>query len=158
MNRYLLDTGILVGYVRGADWAQECNKTFDLSNASHLVLTSVVTKGEMLALAERLNWGSKKRKVFDQKLKEFPAVDISSEAVIAAYAKVKAWTEGCPPPSAPDFPAPPKPAKKMGQNDMWIAACAIASNSTLITIDKDFDHLAEAGILRLELIDQAPPK
>ena len=155
MNRYILDTGILVGYVRGADYAKYCHETYDLSNPSHLVLTSIVTKGELLALAEKRNWGSKKRGIYDQKLNEFPSIDISSDQVVTAYARIKAWTEGSAPPSAPGFPPPPKPAKQMGQNDMWIAACAIASNSTIITIDTDFDHLAEAGLLNRIWIDQA---
>jgi len=155
MNRYILDTGILVGYVRGADFAKYCHETYDLSSPAHLVLTSIVTKGELLALAEKRNWGSKKREIYNQKLNEFPSVDISSDQVINAYARVKAWTEGSSPPSAPNFPPPAKPAKQMGQNDMWIAACAIASNSTIITIDKDFDHLAKAGILERIWIDQS---
>lgn len=154
MNRYILDTGLLVGYARGADFAKQCHNTYDLSNPQHLVFTSIVSKGEILALAEKNNWGGRKRELFSEKLREFPSVDIKTDEVVEAYAQIKSWTEGSPPPSAPHFPPPPKPAKKMGQNDMWIAATAIAACATLITIDKDFDHLDEAGILKRVYIDQ----
>jgi predicted nucleic acid-binding protein len=32
-------------------------------------------------------------------------------------------------------------ARNMGKNDLWIAATALATKATLITTDKDFDHL-----------------
>ena len=31
----------------------------------------------------------------------------------------------------------------MGKNDLWIAACAAATRATLVTLDRDFEHLAE---------------
>lgn len=32
-------------------------------------------------------------------------------------------------------------ARNMGKNDLWIAATAAVTSSTLLTTDKDFDHL-----------------
>jgi predicted nucleic acid-binding protein len=32
-------------------------------------------------------------------------------------------------------------ARKMGKNDLWIAATASLLNASLITTDADFDHL-----------------
>lgn len=32
-------------------------------------------------------------------------------------------------------------AQNMGKNNLWIAACALATGATLLTTDKDFDHL-----------------
>jgi predicted nucleic acid-binding protein len=32
-------------------------------------------------------------------------------------------------------------ARNMGKNDLWIAATASVQSATLITTDKDFDHL-----------------
>ena len=31
-------------------------------------------------------------------------------------------------------------ARNMGKNDLWIAATAAATNTTLLTTDSDFDH------------------
>ena len=32
-------------------------------------------------------------------------------------------------------------ARNMGKNDLWIAATTAATNTVLLTADKDFDHL-----------------
>lgn len=34
--------------------------------------------------------------------------------------------------------------RKMGKNDLWIAATAAATNSTLVSTDRDFDHIDPA--------------
>lgn len=39
----------------------------------------------------------------------------------------------------------------MGQNDMWIAATAKATGATLLTTDRDFDHLQGEHIRRVWL-------
>ena len=33
--------------------------------------------------------------------------------------------------------------RNMSKNDLWIAATAYVTNATLVTTDKDFDHLNE---------------
>lgn len=154
MKRYLLDTGMLVGYARKAEFAKRCDEVHQLSAQENLVITSIVAEGELLALAEKRGWGGEKRKAFELRLRQFSRVDINSEAVLSAYAQIKSWSEGAAPPSAPSFPPPPKPARKLGQNDMWIAATALVTKSTLITLDKDFDTLAEAGIIERIYVDQ----
>lgn len=155
MNLYLIDTGILVGYARGAEYARYCHDRYDLSSTDNFVFTSVINEGEILALAEKNNWGGKKRELFNKQLNEFASIDISSKDVINAYSQIKAWTEGSIPPSATDFPPPQKPAIQMGQNDMWIAATAKAIGATLMTLDKDFDHLHHAGIIKRIWIDHS---
>ena len=40
----------------------------------------------------------------------------------------------------------------MGKNDLWIAACAKATGATLLTTDKDFDHL-DTELLSVEYVD-----
>ena len=37
----------------------------------------------------------------------------------------------------------------MGKNDIWIAATAHASKATLLSTDKDFDHLDGVWLKRL---------
>ena len=37
----------------------------------------------------------------------------------------------------------------MGKNDLWIAATAKATGATLLTTDKDFDHLYPGQINRI---------
>lgn len=44
-----------------------------------------------------------------------------------------------------------KSSRNMGKNDLWIAAIASLTNSTLITTDRDFSHL-DKSFLDLALI------
>ena len=43
----------------------------------------------------------------------------------------------------------------MGKNDLWIAATASVTGATLLTTDKDFDHLESAFLTRI-WIDPCP--
>ena len=140
MDRFLLDTNILVGLVRRAAWAMDAHERLRLSADSVVSCTSAICQGELLALAEKFAWGQSKRGQLEEVLLRLPVVDISQPAILRAYAQIDAWTHGKSVPAPRDTP-PPKPARPMGQNDMWIAATAHASGFTLLSSDKDFLHL-----------------
>lgn len=146
MDRYLLDTNMLLGLVRGAEWAKTTVETYRLSNQENLVFTTIVCRGEILALAEKRGWGEPKRKNLTRVLNEFPTIGIEKDAVVKAYAKLSAWSEGK---AVENFPDPPKPARKMGQNDLWIAAVARVSQAVVVTTDKDFDEMSGKVIQRI---------
>lgn len=44
-----------------------------------------------------------------------------------------------------------------GKDDLWIAASARALNVPILTCDHDFDHLASAGPVKLELVTPPTP-
>ena len=140
MMRYLLDTGLLLGFTRQAPWALKVRETLDLGNPENMVFTSVICRGEILALAEKNGWGGEKRKHLENLLRQIPQLDISRGQIIDAYARLDAWTHGKSV-MAPKNAGPPKPAVSMTQNDIWIAATAHASGATLVSTDKDFKHL-----------------
>ena len=140
MMRYLLDTGLLLGFTRTAPWALKVREAHDLGNAENMVFTSVICRGEILALAEKYGWGSEKRTRLEELLRQIPQLDISRGPIIDAYARLDAWTHGKSV-MAPKNARPPKPAVSMTQNDMWIAATAHASGATLLSTDRDFEHL-----------------
>jgi len=55
-------------------------------------------------------------------------VDVNREPVLQAYARLDARLHAV--------------GRRMGQqNDLWIAATAVATNATLLTTDLDFDVL-----------------
>ena len=140
MNRFLLDTNMLLGFAREAPWARWANEEFRFGATETMVLTSVVCRGEILALAEKRGWGRRSRMNLEDILNRFPTLDINRQPILNAYARIDAWTHG----RAVDSPgdtAPPKPAIAMTQNDLWIAATAHVSRTTLLSTDKDFDHL-----------------
>ena len=144
-KRFLLDTSILLGFVREAPWALQVRTKFDLGDEETMVFTSIICQGELLALAEKNGWGESKRTKLEAVLAGFPMLDISRKSILSAYALIDAWTHGKPVTSSVQTP-PPKPAVSMTQNDLWIAATAHASRATLLSTDKDFDHLNDVWI------------
>ena len=113
-----------------------------------MVVTSVVCQGEILALAEKRGWGEEKRIELASLLAKVPTVDINKQAILNAYALIDAWTHGKSV-TAPHDASPPKPAVSMGKNDLWIAATAHASKATLLSTDKNFDHLDGVWLKRI---------
>lgn len=152
MTRILLDTNLLLGFTRNASWAMQARERYNLSDRETLVFTSVICRGEMLALAEKNGWGSKKRTQLEQILNGVPTLDIGRRSILDAYARIYAWTHGNPIDSPKNTP-PPKPAIPMNQNDLWIAATAHASGATLLSTDTDFEHLHDTWF-RFVHVDQ----
>ena len=151
-KRFLLDTGMLLGFVRNAPWALRVRTEFDLGDKETMVFTSVICQGELLALAEKNGWGEGKRNHLDKVLNGFPTLDINKQPILRAYALIDAWTHGNPV-ASPEQALPPKPAVPMKQNDLWIAATAHESKATLLSTDNDFAHLNNVW-LRFEYVDQ----
>lgn len=137
---FLLDTSLLVGLARSANWALRTMDEFELNDRQVFTCTSIICRGEMLALAEKFGWGSAKRALLDGILARLPTVDLNNPSILQAYALIDAWTHGAAV-AAPNQTPPPKPARSMGQNDLWIAATAHASKFTLLSADRDFEHL-----------------
>ena len=155
MRRFLLDTNILLGLAREASWARQTYHQFNLGDADAISFTSVVCIGEILAIAERNGWGSKKRSTLERTLARLPDLPIQDPDILRVYALIDAWSQGTSV-AAPVGAAPPKPAVRMSKNDLWIAATAHVTGAILLSTDKDFAHLD--GIwLSYQFIDQKAP-
>ncbi|MDE0271988.1 MAG: hypothetical protein OXP11_12355 [Gammaproteobacteria bacterium] len=76
----------------------------------------------------------------EEVLDRLPIIDINNQTILQAYAQIDAWTHGRAVVSSTGAP-PPRPAKPMGQNDLWIAATAHVTQFTLLSTDNDFLHL-----------------
>ena len=94
MARFLLDTNLLLGFIREAPWAIRARTEFKLGDRETMVFTSIVCKGEILALAEKRGWGSNRRARLEDVLAQIPTLDISRQTILAAYALIDAWTHG----------------------------------------------------------------
>jgi tRNA(fMet)-specific endonuclease VapC len=125
--RYLLDTNILLAYARGGDLGQWVEATYQLRVSPTMPLVSIVTVGEIWALADKLNWGDPRKRMVADLLQLLVAIPLETTGVIEAYARIDAHNQ--------------RIGRPMGQNDMWIAATAHATQATLLTTDSDFDHL-----------------
>jgi tRNA(fMet)-specific endonuclease VapC len=133
MRRFLLDTNLIVAFIRQSKPFEKANKLLDLMSDDAQLIVSVVTIAEINVLAKRNNWGSQKladlNRFFDETLF---VVDISVGApeLLDAYVEIDCFSKG----------------RSMGKNDLWVAATAMVTDATLVTTDKDFDHLKDSFI------------
>lgn len=98
-------------------------------------LISLITVAELHACARKLDWGTTKRAQLEQMIRELVVVSPHQGSIVTRYAEIDYFCEReC------------KPARPIGQNDMWIAATAAEAKAALITSDHDFDHLSPTYI------------
>lgn len=151
MTTYLLDTGIILGYVRGAGYAEYVEKRFGVSMPPNIALISVVTVGEIYSVSLQFGWSEEKKRKLGDILGKIPFADIGDHQILEKYAEIDAYSQG------------KHPSKKllqgvssrnMGKNDIWIAATGSVINALLLTTDHDFDHL-NGVFLKVEYIDQS---
>lgn len=135
---YLWDTNIMLGYIRASKQYFDLEKKYNFSGTSNILYSSVVSSGEILSLSMKLNWGKKKIDRMESFLEKVPAIPISRRVIFDSYAQIDAYSQS----KHPTLPLPKvMTARNMGKNDIWIAATAHAIGATLVTTDKDFDHL-----------------
>ena len=120
---YLLDTNVLLHWVRGSTVAQNIDAQFQLSASAFRPPICEVTLGEMAAFAAGNGWGAAKQQKLTELKTRLVAVDISDSRVIDAYAEYStlAKTNGW--------------AIFHDKNDLWIAAATRVSGATLLTTD-----------------------
>jgi predicted nucleic acid-binding protein len=138
MARYILDTGVLFGYLRSSTYAEYIERQYSPLSNSNIAAISVVTNAELRSLALQLHWGAKKQQDMHILLRKVPQIDINQETSLQRYAEIDAFSQGKD--LSKNLPTG-MTARNMGKNDLWIAATASVQSATLITTDKDFDHL-----------------
>ena len=130
IQSYVLDTSALLNLVRGKELGEQIDRAFGLRAALYRHTVSIVTHGEIKVLAERNSWKDEKKSVLAAALSNLITVNVDSEPIVDAYVRVE---EACRSATGSE--------RKMGHNDMWIAATALITGLPLITTDIDFDHL-----------------
>jgi predicted nucleic acid-binding protein len=135
MSTYILDTGILLHYVRGSVLASYVDQQYKPSLLPNYSVVSVVSIGEIYSLSYRLNWGSSKKITLKKLLDSIPVVDINHPTIINKFAEIDAYRCG----KHPEKPIPQnESARSIGDNDLWIASTASVLGATLLTLDADF--------------------
>lgn len=137
-NLFLFDTNILIHLVRESSLGDYVRKTYKPLIADPRPLISVVTEGELRSLIHQWKWGNRKINQTDFFLQYFSRVPVDRKDVFEAYAMIDAYSESI--------------GHSMGKNDAWIAAAANVTEATLVTTDKDFDHL-QPDIISVDWID-----
>jgi tRNA(fMet)-specific endonuclease VapC len=137
----LYDTNILIKIVRDKS---ETGKVRELVNPNELAeFTSLINKAEILSIALQNNWGARRMSRLEALFEEIIVIDLSDPHFLA-YVNIDAFSQG----KHPKILLKDS-AKNMGKNDLWIAATVSVLNFTLITTDKDFDHLNDVFIKRI---------
>lgn len=139
-GRILLDTNVLIQLIRGNAVGERIDADYNLRFRTDRPLISLVTVGELRGLALKLGWQAPKLTALQHLVSELVIVRPDQGTVIDRYAEIYTHCE-----------RDQKPARPMGQNDMWIAATASASNATLLTTDGDFGHLQPKFIALVQL-------
>ena len=137
--RYLLDTNILLAYVRWQALAQYIEKTYQLGTLQPAPLISIVSEAEIRVLAAQNKWGPFKVKMLEEKMLDFlTIVPIPHKDMLNAYVEIDDFSR--------------RHGHIMGKNDIWIAATARVEHATILTTDRDFDHL-HPHLLTREYVD-----
>ena len=124
MNGKLVDTNVIIRYIKDE------GSLDDIFEEDNLYFSSA-SLGELLFGAECSARKEENATVYSDFCKELEEIKPDS-AVAPYYAKIKAQlkTEGHPIP----------------ENDIWIAACAMAYNLTVVTADKHFSFIKDLSI------------
>lgn len=122
----LLDTNILVHYIRQDALTRQLEMRYALSRTMPAPLISVVAEGELRALALQFGWGLAKLQAMEDILVYFTVISLPFKETVAAYAQIDNYSR--------------RMGVAMGKNDVWIAATAHMTGARLLTTDRDFDH------------------
>ena len=133
---YVLDTNILIHAVKESTTFNDLDDKFNFFASVNNTFISSVTIGELYSFALQHNWGGKRWQKIQLLLKLLKPIPVESESLIIAYSQIDAFSNGRHPSLNLGLSA-----RNMGKNDLWIASTTLVTQSTLITLDKDFVHL-----------------
>lgn len=142
MRKYVLDTNILLHYVRQNDLTQKVESQLNLLGKDAVPMIASVTIGEIEGFVQRQQWRQEKIKRLKKLVGKLAVIDIAAadDQLMRAYATLWNYSKNA------------LPGDKLGrsigigQNDVWIAALARTAKAELLTTDGDFEHLNDKWI------------
>jgi len=139
MKNIVIDTCVFIHIVRDTDTGRKCIEALEKYDEAANVIVSVVTKAELASFIAQNNWG--KSKIDKKILEEITYIDISNadQLLIDSYTEIDAFSKRKIKDKSGNLLD--GSARKMGKNDLWIAATAYSLDIPLMTTDGDFDHL-----------------
>lgn len=148
MRQIIFDTNILIHLVRSNPKDNIVNNLLDFIDKlpNPVVVISVVSIAEVKSFSISNGWGLEKIRKLQTLMDDFVNFDIEhmEHSLIEAYIDIDTYSKRKK--LSPLGSLMPQSAIKMGKNDLWIAATAKVLNATLVTCDKDFDHLHDVYI------------
>lgn len=135
----IIDTCFIVNYLRYNWFRDYAEENFNLSDHPKAHMISCVVVGELKVLEESLGWETKMRAGLKRFLDQFIVQAINITDIYEAYKEIDCFSKK---------PGRGFSARKMGKNDVWIAATARTTGRILLTCDKDFCHISPNYINR----------
>jgi len=139
---YLLDTNILLHWLRGGNVCTTIDGQFGLTSSGFRPLVCEVTLGEIEAFAMSAKWGDARRQKLSEVRKKLVVIDLTDERIYKEYAEYStlAMSKGW--------------AIFHDKNDLWIAAAAKVTGATVLTTDaKGFKPLRDGKHLDAIVLD-----
>ncbi len=133
---FLLDTNILLHYIRESPLFHEIQGTYAPLKKGNRSIISVVNVAEIRSIAVQAKWGIVKTRKLEEILRELIIIEIRNNILIDRYVQIDAFSQN----KLPQQPLGLTP-RNMGKNDLWIAATASVLGAKLLTTDSDFNHL-----------------
>ena len=136
----VLDTSIFVHYARDDATARMIEEQYALTSRKEKPLLSSIVEGEILGFAEYRGWGKpamdQLRRIFDQLVR----VNAGEPEIVAQYSGLYVLARHA------------GQAMWEHQNDLWIAATAMAAGAEIYTCDGDFDwlHPHQLTVIRIQ--------
>ena len=138
---YLLDTNILLHWIRGNKVAENIEGQFHLRASPFRPQICEVTLGEIEAFARDAKWDVSRRGKLKELKRDLISIGISDYRIVESYAdmsslaRAKGW------------------AIFHDKNDLWIAAATRVTGARLLTMDKGFIPLRDEGELEVIILD-----
>lgn len=141
MKNIVIDTCVFIHIVRETATGKKCLEELEKYDEAANVIVSVATKAELESFIAQNNWGKPKIERLNKILEEITYIDISNadQLLIDSYTEIDAFSKRKTKDKSGNLLN--GSARKMGKNDLWIAATAYSLDIPLMTTDGDFDHL-----------------
>ena len=137
MKKFVLDTGILLHYIRESKLAKDIERELKLMARDSIPIISAVSVGEIEGFCQRQRWSESKIAAMKRILSKVLIINISGHdnLLMETYATLWNYSKNALPENKTGQ------SIGIGQNDVWIAATAKVADAALVTTNGDFDHL-----------------
>ena len=152
MKNIVIDTCVFIHIVRETVTGKKCLEELEKYDEAANIIVSVATKAELESFIAQNNWGRPKIERLSKILEEITYIDISNadQLLIDSYTEIDAFSKRKIKDKSGNLLN--GSARKMGKNDLWIAATAYSLAIPLMTTDGDFDHLDDTMMNVMKIV------
>ena len=154
MEHLVLDTNAIIHIIRQNKFGKSALTWINGLSPQPAQIISVVTKAELetFSAINKNSWGQEKLEFLHRFINGVYCIDImnTDRELLNHYTFIQAYSQNKMPDQQGNYKG--GSSVNMGKNDLWIAATASLTQSTLLTMDYDFRHL-EGSFLEMETLE-----